>query len=163
MSTEHEVNLNPFMYSYNILKDNIKNQPIDYLQLHEIQMKIGKLGEAFVYEIECEKLKGTKFELEIDNKKALDPKNGYDILSFTIEGEPIHIEVKATTGTEETFYLSKNEFRTAEEMKKKGKVYVIYFVRDIMSDNPNLNIIKDITNNEEYSFEEMNWKVSKIL
>lgn len=150
------------LYSYADLKQEIKSRPIDYLELHKLQMKVGQLGEAYVYEQECKKLAGTKYISEIDENKASDPKNGYDILSFTREGESIHIEVKATTGKEETFYLSTHEYQTAREMKESNMNYVIYFVKEVMSDNPKLIKIHDITDNEEYNFEEMNWKVTRI-
>lgn len=162
ISKEHEINLSSVLYSYNELKKRIKSKPIDYLKLHELQIEIGKLGEAFVYEKECEKLKGTKYEGKIDNKKAIDPKNGYDILSFDINGKPIYIEVKATAGIEDRFYLSNHEYQTAEKMKENNMNYAIYFVKEVMSDNPKLIKIHDIIDNEEYNFEEMNWKVTRI-
>jgi len=150
------------MYSYEDLKQEIKSSPIDYLELHKLQMKVGQLGEAYVYEQECKKLAGTKYISEIDENKASDPKNGYDILSFTREGELLHIEVKATTGKEETFYLSNHEYQTAKKMKQNGMTYVIYFVKEVMSDNPKLTIIHDISDNKEYEFEEMSWKITRI-
>ena len=150
------------MYSYEDLKQEIKSSPIDYLGLHKLQMKVGQLGEAYVYEQECKKLAGTKYISEIDENKASDPKNGYDILSFTREGELLHIEVKATTGKEETFYLSNHEYQTAKKMKQTGMNYVIYFVKEVMSDNPKLTIIHDISDNKEYEFEEMSWKITRI-
>ncbi|MFL0574320.1 DUF3883 domain-containing protein [Priestia megaterium] len=150
------------MYSYEDLKREIKSSPIDYLELHKLQIKVGQLGEAYVYEQECKKLAGTKYISEIDESKASDPKNGYDILSFTREGELLHIEVKATTGKEETFYLSNHEYQTAKRMKESNMNYAIYFVKEVMSDNPKLIKIHDITDNEEYNFEEMNWKVTRI-
>ena len=124
-------------------------------------MEIGKLGEAFVYEYECKKLIGTKYINMIDEKKALDYKNGYDILSYTREGDPLHIEVKCTVGTDHIFYLSNNELKTAKRMKAEGLTYVVYFVQGIMSNSPSITKIEDVSNNNEYVFEEMNWKVSK--
>ncbi|MCK4261066.1 MAG: DUF3883 domain-containing protein [Halanaerobiales bacterium] len=125
-------------------------------------MEIGRLGEAYVYEYECKELKGTHYIDNIDVSKALDSNNGYDILSYTRDGNPIHIEVKATTGTEDKFYLSKHEFETAKRMAENGLVYLIYFVKEIISENPKLEKIKDITQNNNYKFEETSWKVSKI-
>ncbi|MYL44391.1 DUF3883 domain-containing protein [Virgibacillus halodenitrificans] len=150
------------LYTYNDLKKELKNNPIDFLKLHELQMKIGNLGEAFVYEHECERLKDTGYVDRIDVTKALDPNNGYDIFSYTKEGKPLHIEVKATTGKEDTFYLSKNEYEVAEDMKNQGLIYVVYFVKEIMSNKPLLTEIWDITNNKGYEFIEKNWKVSKV-
>ncbi|KPB06329.1 DUF3883 domain-containing protein [Bacillus sp. CHD6a] len=137
-------------------------KPIDYLTLHKFQIEIGKLGEAYVYEHECLKLKGTPFMIKVDDTIATNPLNGYDILSYTRDGKPLHIEVKATSGTEDTFYLSKNEYQTAERMKVHGLEYIVYFVKRVLSDNPELVEIKDITVNQGYSFEEVGWKVTKI-
>ncbi|MFC7372450.1 DUF3883 domain-containing protein [Fictibacillus iocasae] len=149
------------LYAYDDLKRDIQKKPIDFLKLHQLQIEIGKLGEAYVYKEESKKLKGTKFLQMIDEKKALVPSNGYDILSFTRDGKPLHIEVKATSGKENVFYLSRHEWKTAERMKKEGLTYVVYFIKEIMSDNPILTEINDITSNKEYNFEEYGYKVTK--
>lgn len=98
---------------------------------------------------------------KVDETKALEPANGYDILSYTRDGTPLHIEVKATTGTSDRFYFSENELDTAKRMKEVGLIYLVYFVKEIMSDNPKLTIIEDISENKEYVFEEISWKVSR--
>ncbi|WP_181396114.1 DUF3883 domain-containing protein [Cytobacillus oceanisediminis] len=149
------------LYAYEDLKEKILNTEIDYLKLHELQMEIGRLGETFVYEHEHNYLKGTIYAEMIDERKALNPKNGYDILSFTREGEPVHIEVKATTGTEIEFYISNHEYKTAKRMKEEGLTYLIYVVTSVMSESPEIVKIKDINSNKEYRFEEYNWKVKK--
>jgi len=149
------------LFTYDELKSKLKNKTVDYLKLHEFQMEIGKLGEAYVYKLECEKLKDTKYLYMIDERKAQNPANGYDILSFTTKGEPLHIEVKATIGKENVFHLSEHERKTAEHMAKKGLTYVVYFIEEVMSDNPKLEIIKNVTTNENYNFETKNWVVSK--
>ena len=159
---EEQEDLNT-LYSYDDLKRDIQNQFIDYLKLHELQIKIGNLGEAFVYEFECNKLQGTKYMDKVDDSKALEPKNGFDILSYTRTGIPLHIEVKTTIGTEDRFILSSNELQTAKRMKKEGLNYVVYFVKEIMSDNPKLTVITNISDNRDYVFKEMNWMVSKKM
>ncbi|KIV56427.1 hypothetical protein AM501_09740 [Aneurinibacillus migulanus] len=150
------------LYAYADLKRKIKKKNVNFLELHELQIEIGKLGEAYVYELECKKLNGTKYINKIDEKKALDPTNGYDIFSYTRDGIPLHIEVKTTVGTEDSFYLSNYELQTAKAMKEKGLIYVVYFVKEIMSDNPKLIKIKDISANEDYILKEMSWKVTKV-
>lgn len=145
------------LFTFEELKREIKNKKVDYLKLHEIQMEIGNLGEAYVYQKECEKLKNTKYLHMIDERKARNPENGYDILSYTIEGKPLHIEVKTTVGKEDTFFLSEHERMTAEKLDN----YVIYFVKEIMSDEPQLEIIENINSNELYTFGTKSWVVSK--
>lgn len=149
------------LFTYNDLKDNLENTTVDYLKLHQFQIEIGKLGEAYAYEFECKNLTATKYLHLIDQSKAENPANGYDLLSYTVEGIPLHIEVKATTGKEEKFYLTENERNTAIEMKKKGLKYVVYFIKEIMSDKPQLKVIEDITANEDYVFITKNWEVSR--
>lgn len=150
-----------FLFTFDDLKKKLFDNPVDYLKLHEIQMEIGKLGEAYVYENEVRKLRGTKYINMIDEKKALDPSNGYDILSYTIEGTPVHIEVKSTSGNEDVFFLSNHEYNTAREMKNNNLVYVVYFVKGILTQEPKIEIICDITDNNEYFMEQSNWKVTK--
>jgi hypothetical protein len=149
------------LFTFEDLKSKIKNKKVDYLKLHEFQIEIGKLGEAYVYQKECEKLKNTKYFYMINERIAEVPANGYDILSYTIEGKQLHIEVKSTVGKEKVFYLSEHERLTAERMKNEGKVYLVYFVKEIMSDNPKLEIIENISSNENYIFETRNWIVSQ--
>jgi hypothetical protein len=150
-----------FLYAYADLKKNFLKNPIDYLNLHKKQMEIGKIGEVYVYEHECKNLRETPYINKVDDTIAGNPANGYDILSFTRDGKPLHIEVKATSGSEDVFYLSRHEWNTAERMKKEGSTYVVYFVKEILSENPTLIKIKDITSNPKYNFEESGYKVTK--
>lgn len=149
------------LFTFDDLKQKLINKPVDYLKLHEIQIEIGKLGEAYVYENEVRKLAGTKYLSMIDEKKALDPSNGYDILSYTLEGNPIHIEVKATSGNEDIFFLSNHEYQTARNMRNNNLDYVIYFVKSILSQEPKIEFIHDIIDNNDYYKEECNWKIIK--
>ncbi|EKN71301.1 hypothetical protein BABA_02177 [Neobacillus bataviensis LMG 21833] len=152
-----------FLYAYADLKRKIQSKPIDFLKLHELQIEIGELGEKYVYERECKNLMGTKYINMVDDSIAGNPKNGYDILSYTRDGKPLHIEVKTTSGSEDKFFLSNNELQTAKKMKDEGLIYVVYFVKRILSDNPELNIIGDISMNKEYVLEELrSWKVTKV-
>jgi hypothetical protein len=149
------------LFTFEDLKSKLKNKKVDYLKLHEFQIEIGKLGEAYVYQKECEKLNNTKYLSMIDERKAQNPANGYDILSYTEDGKPLHIEVKTTIGKEDVFYLSEHERLTAERMNNQGLSYIVYFVKEIMADVPKLEMIENITLNENYSFETKNWVVSK--
>lgn len=122
--------------SYDELFRKINN--IDYLQLHKRQMEIGALGEAFVYDLECNKLKHTNFVDRIDRYKALDPSNGYDILSFDNEGNELYIEVKTTIGDiNEDFFISSHEINTAKKLISQDKKYYIYRVYNILANNKN--------------------------
>jgi hypothetical protein len=57
---------------------------------------------------------------------------GYDIASFTPEGEPRLIEVKTTNGWDRTpFYISRNEIRVADDNRGTWHLFRLYnFVRE---------------------------------
>lgn len=85
---------------------------IDYAQLEELRKRIGDIGEQYVFEREKARLQkaNSKYADFVDATPAKDPQNGYDILSYTEDGVPIHIEVKSTLGDLYTpFYITANE------------------------------------------------------
>lgn len=109
--------------------------PTDYIELHKFQIQIGELGEKFVYEYERERLIKTNsnFAEMVDATPANNPKNGFDILSYTKSGEKIYIEVKTTTDNiNAPFYMSQHELNTAKSFLSKGKIYQIHRIYNIM-------------------------------
>ena len=76
--------------------------------------RIGRIGELFVLEQERIKLAGTRYASLVRDLTD-DPDTHYDILSFSINGEEIYIEVKSTTSTNphSKFYMSQDEIDTA--------------------------------------------------
>ncbi|MCA1203336.1 MULTISPECIES: DUF3883 domain-containing protein [Bacillaceae] len=161
MSSEQEAKVEASVYTFGELARNFKNKPINYLELHERLMEIGLMGEIFVYESECKKLSGTKYEEMVNREIAEDPTNGYDILSYERDGTPLHIEVKTTTSNKDQFFLSKHELDTAKKFKEQDKKHVVYFVKNILSNEPTVERIKDIAENTNFIFEETNYKVTK--
>ncbi|WP_427108393.1 DUF3883 domain-containing protein [Lysinibacillus xylanilyticus] len=145
---------------FNKLKEDLIKTPIDYLKLHEFQMAIGDLGEQWVYEYEMDNLEGTKFADMVDKSKAKDNLNGYDILSYTTNGKKIYIEVKTTSTLNDEFYISQHELEVAEQMKKNGEMYKVYFVKDILGE-PQLTIIDNIIDEIEFKKIGHNWKMIK--
>ncbi|MGD6870884.1 DUF3883 domain-containing protein [Sutcliffiella horikoshii] len=136
---------------------------IDFLKLHEFQIEIGKMGEAFVYDYERNKLKDTPFYNKIDRTKAENPVNGYDILSYDEVGNPLYIEVKASAKNEDSFFISNHELQIANLYKTEGKQYVIYHVKNILSSQINdITVNKIINLEKEALLEPTNWKVSII-
>lgn len=112
--------------------------PTDYLELHKFLIKIGKLGEKYVYEHEISRLLEINGELAdlVDLTPADNSVNGFDILSYTETGEKIYIEVKTTTDTSNTpFYMSKHELTTAKEFWKNGYNYQIHRIYDILNND----------------------------
>lgn len=93
--------------------------------------KLGREGEAFVVDFERARLarEGRK-DLADDVRWVADLEgdgHGYDILSFTPEGEQRLIEVKTTCGGQTTpFFLSRNEMRVSEERAETYRLYRVF-------------------------------------
>lgn len=107
---------------------------IDYAQLEALRKRIGDIGEHYVFEREKARLAKTnsKYADSVDATPAKDPRNGYDILSYTEDGVPIYIEVKSTLGDLYTpFYITANEKETAERIRKEGGIYQVHRVYNI--------------------------------
>lgn len=111
---------------------------IDYLSLGAKKKELGDLGECLVLEIEKKKLKDAghrDLAEKVIHTAMLNDNAGYDIESYTVEGEPLFIEVKTTSyGKEDDFIISSNELRMAEEICSKGGHYCIYRVYNFDSD-----------------------------
>ena len=99
---------------------------LDYIELEKRRQDIGEIGERFVYEQEKLRLEqvGSEYAKRVSRKPSKDPKNGYDIDSFTENGQKIYIEVKSTTGdVNEPFYMTANEREKAKQIKENGGIY----------------------------------------
>lgn len=80
-------------------------------------------------------------------------------MKYELDGTELHIEVKATSTNRDEFYISQNELKTAGRMLKDGEKYCVYFVKNILSDNPVLKVIDNILDDVSYSKEAQSWKV----
>ncbi|SDJ44473.1 DUF3883 domain-containing protein [Paenibacillus naphthalenovorans] len=163
--SKREVEVSSVLFTFDELRKKLTLKEVDYLELHKFQMEIGKLGEAYVYEMELKKLEGTIYEELVDNKKALDPQNGYDILSYDSEGNKLHIEVKTTVKNDTEFFITSTELNTAKQMKAIGEKYLIYRVSNILAKNKKdirCEVISDIFDNDDFLLEESLWKVKNV-
>lgn len=162
---ENNIAISSIIYTFDELRSKFFNKKIDYLKLHEFQIEIGKLGEAYVYDFEREKLKKTKYLELVDNTPAKDGSNGFDILSYDLEGNKLYIEVKTEAGLNDNdFYMSENEINTGKKLIKDGEKYIIYRVHNVLAENKKdikIEIVEDVFNNSDYNFKECLWKVSK--
>lgn len=123
--------------SFKKMKKNTKF-PTNYIELHKFMIKIGELGEKYVYESEYNRLLKKDNELAdmVDSTPASNPENGFDILSYTETGEKIYIEVKTTTNSENSpFYMSKHELSVAKKLWASGANYQIHRIYDIMNED----------------------------
>ena len=161
---EDDVEKAGVIFGYDKLKNKLLHKPVDFKKLHEFYCYIGKLGEAYVYKMEKLNLKPELAE-NVDDSPSIYNNTGYDIISFTPEGEKLYIEVKTEAKDKENdFYLSDRERMVGEELTKQGKKYYIYRVHNILSEDESLvrvDIIKDIFSNPNYKFAVNSWRVSK--
>lgn len=133
--------------SYDKLSEKLKS-PCDFEEWNKYLKLVGDLGEKYVYEKEIKKLLDAgKVDLaeKVDSDKAKDHKNGYDILSYTVDGRELYIEVKATPGPLDTpFYLSRNEWDKAKELKDNGELYEMHRVYNVGKNDISVCIYEDI-------------------
>lgn len=123
----------------------LNSQQLEDLEQHKKNMKTGNYGEWLVYEYERNKLKGTPYYDKVDITKALNRKNGYDILSFEKDGMPLYIEVKSSVNDDDSFIISAPELKVARDMLKQGRQHKVYILKNIYSDSERtLEIIDDI-------------------
>lgn len=108
-------------------KKVFNSRKIDFEGTNKRNKEIGDLGEKFVLEREKNILgyplrEKVRYVSEEDGDGA-----GYDILSYTAEGEIRFLEVKTTTGDKETaFYISENERLFLETYKEDAKIVRVY-------------------------------------
>lgn len=164
ISENRNEELSSMVYSFETLKNKLLNEK-DYINEHKFNIYLGKAGEAFAYEYEKKLLIGTKYFNMIDNTKALNPENGYDILSYDKNGNEKYIEVKTTINKNNDFYISEYELNILKQMKEEGKKYLIYRVSNIFSENNESTEIEEITNileDNRFVIQACNWRVARI-
>ena len=162
LSTTDKKNIEHVVSTFEILQDKLQF-PTNYEELNEYLSEIGKLGEKYVYEQEKQKLKdiGSDYWELVDATPANDHNNGYDILSFTPDGEKIFIEVKTTTGEyNEPFYMSNNERQKANEIWGKGGNYQIHRVSHITDKRLISIAIYKSLDEENFNFEEIVYRIT---
>ena len=106
---------------------------------------VGEKGETYVYEFEKNKLvKAGRLDLAqkiVMQCQDLSSYPGYDILSYTIDGDEMFIEVKSTKTKKKGFFeISSNEVEAA---KKYGDSYYIYHVTNTLNEPKIANIFQN--------------------
>ena len=101
----------------------------------------GIKGEEFVVEYEKQYLlKLNLNELAEKVKRVSDENvaNGYDVISYSPDGQEKFIEVKTTTTSKYEFEISSNELRRAKQLSEN---YFLYFIRNFKADNNDNEIL----------------------
>jgi hypothetical protein len=134
---------------------------IDYIKQLEKQMEIGNLAEEIVLNSEIEFLRNDYPDLaEKVRSVANNPKLGFDIISFEIDGTQKQIEVKAisTNKSNKSFFLSRNELKKSKEYPN----YYLYCVSELNSEKPKTLRIKqpNFENENDFKLEPMTYKVT---
>lgn len=108
----------------------LKGKHIDYIEQNKKQKDIGDAGEEFVFQSERKKVK--KYKLSADKQvrwvSKLDGDGlGYDILSYDKKGNEIYIEVKTTTGPENSsMYITANELEMSDRFPEQYRLYRVF-------------------------------------
>jgi hypothetical protein len=107
--------------------------------------KIGDLGETVVLNYEISKLKTSNLQLlstKVIHEEAENRRPGWDISSFDVKGNPILIEVKASTGnTINNLTITVKEWNAAI---KHGDNYFLYLVTNLKPNKtPEIEIIQN--------------------
>lgn len=100
---------------------------VDFEGTNKRNKEIGDLGEKFVLETERKRL-GFPLSEKVRHVSEEDGDGaGYDILSYTKNGEIRFLEVKTTTGCKETpFYISENERLFLETYGEDAEIVRVY-------------------------------------
>lgn len=92
---------------------------------------LGKAGERFVLEVERDRLQRANRDDLSDKVRWISDEQGdgagYDIISFTPQGEERLIEVKTTNGAARTpFFLSRTEHEVSEQRVDAWRLYRVH-------------------------------------
>lgn len=135
------------------LKKIIKSQKDLDIEL-EMKKIRGDLAEQFVYDYEIDKLKNSSnkpIRVSIKNVNL-----GYDIESFSEDGDRMFIEVKSY-GNDTKFYWSENEINVSKDLKDNYFIYCVKF-----KNNKAVGIEKIIKNPYNEIFVKKNFE-SKLI
>lgn len=142
----------------------------DYIALNEKKKSIGDLGEYIVIEFEKKKLRNVGLvelakQIEHTSQEVGD-NEGYDIKSFTEQGELLYIEVKSTEQDHDGgFYISQNEITVANKMQQQKKNYRIYRLYNInkRKGEAHLKIYEPPFDTGRYVMKVMSWYIENEI
>lgn len=104
----------------------------DPVERDYLNRSLGRAGEAFVVDLERNRLKeGSRADLARKVRwTAVEDGDGagYDVSSFSLVGHPKFIEVKTTNGSSRTpFFLTRNEWDIARQCPEEWRIYRVHF------------------------------------
>ena len=125
----------------------------------EKQKELGINGEQVVFKYEKEYLnKNGRSDLakHIRHISKQSISEGYDIISYDLDGNSKYIEVKTSKRIDSSFYISDNELKTSERLEHKYWIYRVIFI-----DINDYKIIK--IQNPHKKIAEKEWQLQAIL
>lgn len=132
-STTPLVEVDPPVMAQQGIRDSghVPRVAVDYLERHARNQSVGLKGEYLVVEYERGWLSAhgrpDLAELVAHIPSTLGDGAGYDVRSFSLDGSPHHIEVKATCGgIKAPFFLSASELRHALTHRETYSIYRVF-------------------------------------
>ena len=109
---------------------NADSEPMGILDIIQHNREtVGKKGEKLVVALERAALVGTPYAKAVSGAPAHKASTHFDVLSYTTEGVPRHIEVKSTQyGCDKEFILSADELTFMLDCVKNGRIYELHRV-----------------------------------
>lgn len=142
--------------------ENFIGRKVNFEDIHTKNSELGLLGEQFVISLELEKAEKLGLsEMVAHTSQDEGDGTGYDIASIDENGKPIFIEVKTTTGNEETpFYMSENELNFFKIYQDEVFLYRI-FNFDKVNKTGELKVYEANEILSSFNFRPNGYKVSK--
>lgn len=142
-----------------------RGRDVDWARKYDDNQEIGNMGEEFVYHYERDRVAGFS-KNDVDRVQHLSKLQGdglgYDISSIDSEGKILRIEVKTTSGPENSvFYMSINEKKFFEEYKDDGAVIYRVYNFDRISRRGEIKIITAEELLNDYDFDPVTFAVRK--
>lgn len=133
---------------------------VDFDEINKRNKEIGEAGELFVLNYEINKLGKALGEKVRHVAKEDGDGAGYDILSYSLDGQVRFLEVKTTTGSLETpFYLTENERLFLEMYGDEAEIIRVYNF-DINSKNGDIFRISGNEFLEKITLQTIGYKAS---
>lgn len=141
---------------------SFQGREVDWDTEYRRAKRIGFDGEAFIIHQEQLKLKKAGLFKEAKKVEKVMDGEGYDIRTFDTSGNELFIEVKSTTGNNQTpFFISEHEKKFLDKYFKKYRLYRVYNLSPLQQQAEYFIILGD-TLKQSGIFTPTNYEVSII-
>ena len=130
LDEKNEVSVKNFTLYAKQTPVKLQGAHVDYIHEAKTNKELGEAGEEFVYQYERQQIAEYKLskEKQVRRVAKLDGDGlGYDILSYDKNGNEKYIEVKTTSGLEEsTIFITANELEMSEQHPEQYYLYRVF-------------------------------------